>query len=356
MIEAQQPTESRVPSNPAVVVGGAGSGSITRGNGVAGRRLVAGALAASLSLITAPGLASDLESPHAEVDDATGAAQTGYTYEGEHAHAAYDSTTGDERYYLRDAMGSVIAIVNTDASESARIHYDGFGNERRSDGPLAALPEEGAPRFQGMWREPDGLYYVRARNYDPQTGRFLSRDPAEGFRGRPSTFAAYEFAASSLYWLRDPTGRTTAVSSNISIGVNLTLSTIARESGRAVGYALVCVGVGEINGTGPCARRREQYVVVLQAQGGGVQESVRLQGASPVTVAQGVAGLVELRARLTRRQTRDREQAFAHAERWIRRLPPGGAEGISRTFSNRGVRPSDARVDVAIFVGRNFVN
>ena len=194
---------------------------------VARRRLIAGALAASLSLITAPGLASDLESPHAEVDDATGAAQTGYSYEGEHAHAAYDPSTTDATYYLRDAMGSVIAVVNEDASDSARIHYDGFGNERRTDGPLAALPEEGAPRFQGMWREPDGLYYVRARNYDPQTGRFLSRDPADGQRLVPSSFSLYTPFANSPFWYRDPDGRQTATTLGATSAVASTLATIA---------------------------------------------------------------------------------------------------------------------------------
>ena len=72
---------------------------------------------------------------------------------------------------------------------------------------LAVLPDEGAPRFQGMWREPDGLYYVRARNYDPETGRFLSRDPEEGNRVRPETYSPTAFAASNPYLFSDATGR-----------------------------------------------------------------------------------------------------------------------------------------------------
>ena len=212
---------------------------------VARRRLVAGALAASLSLVTAPGLASNLESPHAEVDAATGVAQTGYIYEGEHAHAAYDSATGDERYYLRDAMGSVIAIVNADASDSARIHYDGFGNERRTDGSLAALPEEGAPRFQGMWREPDGLYYVRARNYEPETGRFLSRDPAAGARIAPVTFLPYLSEAGNPFRYRDATGRVFTIgglSQSVRVRISLTLTAVSAggqrfSTGSATGWA-----------------------------------------------------------------------------------------------------------------------
>ena len=210
---------------------------------VARRRLIAGALAASLSLITAPGLASDLESPHAEVDVASGVVSTGYIYEGEHAHAAYDPSTTEPTYYLRDAMGSVIGVVNGDATDSARIHYDGFGNERRSDGALAALPAEGAPRFQGMWREPDGLYYVRARNYDPLTGRFLSRDPEEGNRSDPSSFATYAFAHNNSFSFADPTGRLAvaapaALSSIASAFSNITRSLSVTSVVRSAGLAL----------------------------------------------------------------------------------------------------------------------
>ena len=108
---------------------------------------------------------------------------------------------------------------------------------------LAALPEEGAPRFQGMWREPDGLYYVRARNYDPQTGRFLSRDPAEGRRSDPSSFATYAFAHNNSFSFADPTGRLAvaapaALSSIASALSNITRSLSVTSVVRSAGLAL----------------------------------------------------------------------------------------------------------------------
>ena len=215
---------------------------------VARRRLIAGALAASLSLITAPGLASDLESPHAEVDAASGVATTGYTYEGEHAHAAFDPSTTEPTYYLRDAMGSVIAVVNADASDSARIHYDGFGNERRSDGSLAVLPAEGAPRFQGMWREPDGLYYVRARNYDSQTGRFLSRDPAEGRRSQPWSWQTFGAFFANPYVWTDPTGRFNSPSLTVTSIASSILSSIALPAFTVRNVLLASAGAAAIAG------------------------------------------------------------------------------------------------------------
>ena len=38
------------------------------------------------------------------------------------------------------------------------------------------------------------LYYLRARYYNPQTGRFLSRDPFDGNRGEPKTLHKYLYA------------------------------------------------------------------------------------------------------------------------------------------------------------------
>jgi RHS repeat-associated protein len=48
-----------------------------------------------------------------------------------------------------------------------------------------------------------GLYYYRARYYDPTTGRFLSEDPIE-FSGRDVNFYAYSSNDPVNY--RDPTG------------------------------------------------------------------------------------------------------------------------------------------------------
>jgi RHS repeat-associated protein len=111
-------------------------------------------------------------------------------------------------------MGSVIGLVGDSAADRATIHYDGFGNVRRVSGSpsMAALPADagGDFRFQGMWSDVGtGLYYVRARVYDAQTGRFLSRDPAEGRREDPSGYLPYVFAQNAPTLLRDPTGRVT---------------------------------------------------------------------------------------------------------------------------------------------------
>ncbi len=165
----------------------------------------------AISYVVAPTLDESLEAPHL-ITDATGQTLGGYLYQGEHAFARLgDSGVIDSEtvYYLRDAQGSVIGLVNQDATETATIHYDGFGNIRAQQGTLTALPvtRGGDFRFHGMWLDAQtSLYDVRARTYDPQTARFATRDPADGDRAEPETFVPYVFANNNPYVFRDPSG------------------------------------------------------------------------------------------------------------------------------------------------------
>jgi len=151
-----------------------------------------------------------LESPHLVHN---GFFLTGeLVYNGEHALWRYDgSEPPDTRVYLRDAMGSVIGLMDGEGNLLETFEYDAFGNVRSAGGE--ALPEVnlgGDSRFQGMWKDAGtGLYYVRARYYDPRTGRFLSRDPAEGELETPESFHPYGFANGNPYAWRDPSGLTT---------------------------------------------------------------------------------------------------------------------------------------------------
>jgi RHS repeat-associated protein len=53
--------------------------------------------------------------------------------------------------------------------------YDAYGNEFTVSG---STPNE--MMYRGEQYDPDlGLYYLRARYYNPATGRFMSRDPLE---------------------------------------------------------------------------------------------------------------------------------------------------------------------------------
>jgi len=54
-----------------------------------------------------------------------------------------------------------------------------------------------------------GLIYLRARYYDPSTGRFLSKDPAGGKLSSPVTQNKYTYAGNNPVNAGDPTGLST---------------------------------------------------------------------------------------------------------------------------------------------------
>jgi RHS repeat-associated protein len=81
-----------------------------------------------------------------------------------------------------------------------RIDYDAFGNVEAESVPASG------DRFKYAGREHDtatGLYYNRARCYDPGTGRFLGEDPI-GFGGGDANL--YRYVGNSPTNATDPTG------------------------------------------------------------------------------------------------------------------------------------------------------
>ncbi|MEX1254629.1 MAG: RHS repeat-associated core domain-containing protein [Dehalococcoidia bacterium] len=71
-------------------------------------------------------------------------------------------------------------------------------------------------RFTGELQDPEvrgadlgqygGLYYLRARFYDPANGRFLSRDPWMGVVGNPQSQHAYTYVRNNPARYVDPLG------------------------------------------------------------------------------------------------------------------------------------------------------
>ena len=91
----------------------------------------------------------------------------------------------DPEWYLPDRLGSTRQIVDAEGSILDAIVYDNFGNILSETNPSQG------DRFKFTGREycPElGIYYYRARWYDPATGRFISPDPI-GFRaGDPNLY------------------------------------------------------------------------------------------------------------------------------------------------------------------------
>lgn len=93
----------------------------------------------------------------------------------------WDIADNDKYYYHYDGLGSVTALSDSDGDTVEQYRYDVFGNVTITD-PTDAELDGSAVGNPYMWTgrrldEETGLYYFRARYYEPELGRFLSPDP-----------------------------------------------------------------------------------------------------------------------------------------------------------------------------------
>jgi RHS repeat-associated protein len=101
-------------------------------------------------------------------------------------------------YYEADGLGSVTSLSNSAGTLAQTYTFDSFGKQTATSGSLTNP-------FQYTGREFDsetGIYYYRARYFDPSAGRFLSEDRL-GFQGGANF---YRYAQNNpLVWI-DPSG------------------------------------------------------------------------------------------------------------------------------------------------------
>jgi RHS repeat-associated protein len=101
------------------------------------------------------------------------------------------------RYHVLDQAGNVIGVTSGTGVSQATT-YDDWGVATTTGSADNRL------LFKGLLWEPDaGLYYARARWYDPTTGRFASEDPI----GLAGGINQYTFAQNDPTNLSDPNGK-----------------------------------------------------------------------------------------------------------------------------------------------------
>jgi len=179
---------------------------------------------------------------------------TRYVYDGEDIALEYDGTNtfvsryshGDQIdqplalqragvgffYYHADHQGSITHLTDSSGLVVNSYFYDSYGN-------TLILSETLSQPYTYTGREYDqesGLYYYRARYYDPQAGRFLSEDPIGFLSGDAIGVEAadpnlYRYVRNNPINLTDPTGQI-AVAIPVVVG------------GEAVLDALIGLGAG----------------------------------------------------------------------------------------------------------------
>jgi RHS repeat-associated protein len=115
---------------------------------------------------------------------------------------------GNVYYYITDGLGSVRQVVKSDGTSVASFATDEFGVPTASSGSAELLAHTyvGSLGVRNETGQPTGisnnsLYLMSQRWYDPQLGRFLSRDPI-GFNGGLNL---YSYTTSPTNYV-DPSG------------------------------------------------------------------------------------------------------------------------------------------------------
>jgi RHS repeat-associated protein len=96
-----------------------------------------------------------------------------------------------------DQLGSTRLLTDASGASAATYTFDPYGNLVASTGTASSNL-----RFGGEYRDSEsGLYYLRARYFDPTAGQFLSRD-----RNVAATRSAYGYVHENPVNYRDPSG------------------------------------------------------------------------------------------------------------------------------------------------------
>ena len=116
-------------------------------------------------------------------------------------------TTTNTYYYLKDHLNSVLALTDGNGAVVETYRYDAWGRVLGVYNANGSQIDESAVGNRILWQGREyswktGLYYFRARWYEPVTGRWLSNDPI-GISGGLNQYQAFK---SNPVNFRDPSG------------------------------------------------------------------------------------------------------------------------------------------------------
>ena len=151
--------------------------------------------------------------------------QTYYTYDRQHViletdaagnqkasyikginYIAKADSKGNTAFYLYNGHGDVVQMVDSTGEIINQYDYDIWGNPT-----LTIETAANAIRYAGEFMDTEtGMYYLRARYYDPYTGRFVSEDSYWGEDKNPLSLNLYTYCHNDPIMFTDPDGHAVA--------------------------------------------------------------------------------------------------------------------------------------------------
>ena len=173
----------------------------------------------------------------AQETDSSGGLIRGYTYGSSVISMTTPSATA---YYSSDATGSITEMSSASGASLGQYDRNPFGDGATSAGVDASVAGNRIG-LGGEYQDPTtGLYDLRARQYDPATSRFTTRDPL----GPQNAASAYTYVADNPLTYTDPSGeKRTNTCSGLWCYTKCILTT-HRVVLLAVGAVLLTGGVG----------------------------------------------------------------------------------------------------------------
>ncbi|MCT4618890.1 MAG: hypothetical protein N4A62_05825 [Marinisporobacter sp.] len=125
-----------------------------------------------------------------------------YVWGAGHVLMKIDAMTGSKYCYLYNGHGDVVQIVDQNGNVVNSYEYDVWGNIKNQKETI-----ENPFKYAGeIYDKETGLYYLRARYYDPTIGRFISEDSYEGQVTNPLSLNLYTYCYNNPLMHVDPSG------------------------------------------------------------------------------------------------------------------------------------------------------
>ena len=175
-----------------------------------------------------------------------------FTY-GINGHPVSLNYDGIVYYYVTNAQGDVVAILNSSGQEVVSYTYDAWGNTvKRSGSKADTLGLHNPLRYRSyVYDQETGLYYLQSRYYNPTICRFISADALLGANQSANSYNLFVYCRNNPIMFVDQSGYAPEwwqwiVSGAITI---VGVAFIATGFGGIWGGALVCAGVNSIIGS-----------------------------------------------------------------------------------------------------------